>query len=274
MRRTARVDVVRPNIARTARGASRRSPLRAIARITGLAVAIAVVAFAGYAGERAATDPRLALASVTVEGADHTSPADVIAAAALPAGNNVWLLDTRAAAARVRALPWIETAGVRRAWPNRVTIVVRERTAVAALALTRVGSSEDPAPEFALIDDQLHVLALGPLPPNAASLPQLRVEPAPAALQPGSTAGEDVGAALDALTSLRALGFDATALSVTPSTGIEAVTRSGLHVIFGASGDLGRKVSLLAAIEPRIASKDRVVAVDLRSTRAPTVLYR
>src|SRR5204863_5161513 len=64
---------------------------------------------------------------VDVRGASRLDAERIREAAAIPAGTNVWALDTRQVLARVEALPEIRRADLVRALPNHVTIIVEER---------------------------------------------------------------------------------------------------------------------------------------------------
>ena len=240
-----------------------------------LIVVIAALCAVAFFAFREAQDPRFALSSVDVSGARNTRASDIILAAALSKGSNVWLLDTASARRRVEALPWIATANVSRAWPNRVSISVSERTPVAAVLLPYGGSGEEPTAQVALIDATGRVLAIVAGGPGAADLPLFRIEPQPTALEPGATAGgDDVQHAYDAMVQLRALGLRVSEIDLKPSTGVTVTCAGGLRVILGSDDDLAKKVSLYKAIAPNITAPQKVVYVDLRSVRAPTVLYR
>ena len=242
--------------------------------------ALAIVLFAtvcalAIAAYREAGDPRFALDSLTVRGETRTSAQAIELAAALTKGSNVWLLDTGGAEQRVEALPWIATAHIARAWPNHVTVDVTERTPVARVALPDDVTAEEPTPVAALIDAAFRVLAVAPQNYASADLPLFRIEPQPRHLQPGADAtGTDVERAYDALVQLRALGLRVSEVDLKPSTGVAVTCDGGLHVLLGSDDDLAKKVSLFKAILPKIASPEDVVYVDLRSVRAPTVLYR
>lgn len=56
-------------------------------------------------------------------------------ALALPDGASVWDVDVEAAAARLRAIPWVRAAEVRRVLPDRLAVRVREHRPVAILAI-------------------------------------------------------------------------------------------------------------------------------------------
>lgn len=231
----------------------------------------AAVAYAAY---YEANDPRFALTSVTVHGAAHTGAADVAGAAGLQTGQNVWLVNAGDAERRIEALPWVESARVARTWPNRLAIQVVERVPVARVAAAEGGNAEERVPQAALIDATQRVLAIVPIDETAARLPLFRVSPSPDLRAGMELAGSDVEQAYDALVQLRALGLRISEVNIAPTTGIAVTCDGGLHVIFGSSDDIAAKVGLYKAIQPKIAAPENVVYVDLRSVRAPTVLYR
>lgn len=70
---------------------------------------------------------------VTTPGA-HTSTAAIVRAAGIKPGAAMVFLDTDAAAARVRRLPWVATASVTQHYPGDVEIRVTERNPIAFLA--------------------------------------------------------------------------------------------------------------------------------------------
>lgn len=73
----------------------------------------------------------LAARSVTVEGEQTLTVAEVRTAAAVPIGTPLARLNLRAIESRVQSLPLVESAEVSRSWPRGVTVRVTERTAVA-----------------------------------------------------------------------------------------------------------------------------------------------
>jgi len=255
-----------PSIPQAHAGATRRTVLLLILLIIACGIAAGAYLEAG--------DPRFALATVGIIGERHTAQTDILDAAALPKGANIWLLDLASARRRVEALPWVATASFHRFWPNRLLITVVERAPVARVAMPLAAAGEEPAPGLALIDATLRVLAYVPA-STARDLPLFRVDPPMAPIAPGLTiAGSPVQDAYDAMVQLRALGLRISEVDLKPASGVTVIIDSGLHVILGSDGDFGEKVTLLRAIAPKIASPERVVYVDLRSVRAPTVLYR
>lgn len=242
-----------------------------------LAVAASAIlaALLVFVGLRESADPRFAFTGLGIAGASHTTAADIDAAAAISAGENVWLIDTRAAQRRIESLPWVASATIERSWPNRVAVRVVERTPVARLSLTSPSGAEEPTEETALFDGSMRVLAVGTPNGSALGLPTIDIRPRPSGVAAGADlSGSDVERAYDALVQLRALGVSVSRVDVAPATGITVSGAAGLRVIIGSDDDLAKKVELLRAIAPQITSPQDVVYVDLRSVRAPTVLYR
>ncbi len=100
----------------------RRLPLRRIAVVTVLLVALAG---AGYGGARVLLGDTLRARDVTVVGAQITDPLSVAAAAEV-AGQSLLTLDIDAVARRVTALPGVRAAKVQRNWPRGVIIDITE----------------------------------------------------------------------------------------------------------------------------------------------------
>ncbi|MBE7323223.1 FtsQ-type POTRA domain-containing protein [Nocardioides sp. Y6] len=73
----------------------------------------------------------LAVEEVVVEGTDHLSVDDVLAAAAVPVGDPLVRVDVAAVARRVEAMAPVASAEVERDWPHGVRVVVSERVPVA-----------------------------------------------------------------------------------------------------------------------------------------------
>lgn len=238
--------------------------------------AAALVAF----GFKEASDPRFAFDGLTVRGEAKTPLAQIDDAAGFAVGANVWLLDTASAQRRIEALPWVDTASVRRSWPNHVQVVVTERRPVVRVLVGQL-SAEEPMAADALVDATGRVLDISAIgsrdakEEQAAALPVIRLYPPPVGLQAGfAMPGDDFQQAYDALVQLRALGLRVSEVDLRPATGLTVTSDDGLRAILGTDDDLAKKVTLLKSIVPKIASREDVVYVDLRSVRAPTVLYR
>ncbi len=94
-------------------------------RITVVVLVVATLAAAGYLAVQSSL---LAVRSLDVEGALHTSPDSIRSALGVSTGQHMLDVDEPAAAERVKALPWVETATVERRWPGTVQVAVTERT--------------------------------------------------------------------------------------------------------------------------------------------------
>jgi cell division protein FtsQ len=75
----------------------------------------------------------VAVRTVKVVGTARLTPAEVTAAARVPKGTSLALLDTRSVANRARALPAVASVKVERRLLHTVRLVIRERTAVLVL---------------------------------------------------------------------------------------------------------------------------------------------
>src|SRR5262249_20027652 len=117
----ARQRVGRPKRPRPGRRARVR-------RLCGIVLTIVVVAAGGGAAVRwLLTTPHFAVAQVEVRGVSRVPPDQILAAAAIPSGTNIFRLDTLGVIDRVESLPEVRRADVVRELPGRVVISVEER---------------------------------------------------------------------------------------------------------------------------------------------------
>jgi cell division septal protein FtsQ len=230
----------------------------------------------GFGLTREAGDPRFWVEIASIGGCVHTSPEQVVSAAALPPRQNVWLLNRAALTRRIEALPWVDRVALEVGWPNKLRINIVERRPVARVAIAPLGGEEEPVPHYAVIDETQRVLTVSADPTEMAWLPVLVLTPPPAGeAVPGSELdSRDAAQALDAYRRLSSLGLHVSEVAIAPSTGISATADRNLHVLFGEDEDLAKKAQLFQAIVAKISTTDRVAYVDVRSIRAPTVLYR
>jgi len=77
--------------------------------------------------------PLLVVRSVSVSGTHLVSRSEVVAASGVQPGTPLIRVNTARAAARIVAIPQVRSVQVTRSWPNRLVIVVRERTPELAL---------------------------------------------------------------------------------------------------------------------------------------------
>lgn len=102
---------------------SRRAIAVVIGCITLIAAVVAVLPFT----------PAMPVDAVSVEGAVNLPAEEVEALSGIEAGTPLGRVDVRGAAHRVAGNPWVDSATVKRQWPNAVDITVVEHTPVAWL---------------------------------------------------------------------------------------------------------------------------------------------
>ena len=89
---------------------------------------------------------------VSVEGAQHLTRDEVLAAAAIPSRASIWD-DMEPLAIRLRSHPLIREVRIRRRLPGRLVLEVREREPVALL----------PSPTLTPVDREAHLLPISPV---------------------------------------------------------------------------------------------------------------
>lgn len=106
-------------------------------------VALAAAGLVATAGWVLFGSPLLAVRSVTVSGTHLVPRSEVLAASGVVPGTPLIRVNTARAAARIEKISQVSSAQVTRSWPNRLVIVVRERTP--ALVLPAYGGGYDIA---------------------------------------------------------------------------------------------------------------------------------
>ena len=242
----------------------RRRKASPVARVRPFWLLIAVLAaVAAGAGYWAATWPGFFPGHVAVSG-NRAVPAEEIAArAGIRAHENIWLQNTRAAAARVEQIPYIAAARVHRSLPANVRIDVTERVPFAVLRygphavvvdrdlrVLQTGEGAEALPAFAIAGDALPVPAVYIKDPNARRL------------------RDDYGVLADAHVAAARLSFD--------RFGDLIVTmRGGVRLLLGDDADLQQKATLVGPILSQVAAQGRkIAAVDLRAPKTPVVVYK
>lgn len=104
-------------------------------RRTGRSIIILLLLFA-IAVTVVLTIPVFNITSVTVTGNARLSAEELLAAAAIPTGKNIYRVSMKDARERLELQPYILTAEVKRRFPARVAITVTEREEVAAVKCT------------------------------------------------------------------------------------------------------------------------------------------
>jgi len=133
----------RASSAPTSKGPGARRLRTLLARIVSWA-SRALVAAAVVAGVAAAamflhhyvtSSEHFQVREIQVTGAARVGRDEILNAGRIAAGDNVFRIDLDGAAARIRALPWIREAVVRRRLPGEISIKVVERQAAALVEL-------------------------------------------------------------------------------------------------------------------------------------------
>jgi cell division protein FtsQ len=104
---------------------ARRARLRRL--VIGVLATMVITAGGGAGLHWLLTTPRFGVASVEVRGVSRVLPDQILAAAAIQRGTNIFKLDTIGVTGRVESLPEVRRADVVRELPNRVVISVEER---------------------------------------------------------------------------------------------------------------------------------------------------
>jgi len=239
----------------------RRRSKRSLAtqiRIVWVIALLALVAGAGLA-YALITAPQFRVTAVETHIEGRTiARGDVLARAQIGAGENIWLIRTHAAAARIDAIPYVLDARVERRLPATIAITVTQRSPIACLGVR--------AP--LTIDASLRVLADGCVRPDLVRIDA----PVPAA-RPGATIQDPnlAGLVRDTLT-LASAGLTLRSASRDPFGGLAAVDTTGVQLLFGDDADLAAKAALVGPI--RQAAKRPLRSVDVRAPATPVVSYR
>ena len=132
---------LRERLARGRMGASAawaraKRPLAMAARVAlAILLALGSLALARVLDRWARQAPELALRTITVEGAERLSDAEVLGAAGVAIGDNVFAHSESEVVTALLDHPWIAEALVVRRLPGTLRITVRERAAVAIVEL-------------------------------------------------------------------------------------------------------------------------------------------
>lgn len=200
---------------------------------------------------------------VTVGGNRVVPTAQILARAAFPAHENIWLQNMRDAEKRIEAIPYVKTASIHRSLPATVHITIDERR---PFAFVQFG------PQRVVVDRDLRVLQTDSV---AQTLPVLTAEDVPA---PPTGAfirdtdlqrlRDDDDALLQAHVPVRSLRYDRFGDLV-------AMTPGGIALLLGDDTDLAKKTDLINPIISQVSvSGKKLAAVDLRAPKTPVVVYK
>jgi cell division protein FtsQ len=193
---------------------------------------------------------------IEVTGGAVVTPDQAIAGAGLRLGQPMVSVDTGQVERRLRDLPWVDTAAVERAFPNRVRIVLTERVATAIAARPEGG--------WAVLDKTGRVLAAGPdRPPALPEVVGAGATPGPGASMASARPAIDVVAALpeEIRRTVTRAALDGNA--VTLYTGAREIR-------IGPPAQLAAKVASLSVLLERVGNRS-VAFLDVRVPQAPVV---
>lgn len=243
----------------------RRSKKSAAARMRPFWILILLLlAAAGAGGYYAANWPGFYVKHVAVAGNFRVERGEILKRAGIAPAQNLWLQNMGKAAARVKAIPYIEDVRVHRSLPADVAITVTERKPFAVV--------RDGAQSF-LIDRDVRVLEAGPghtpgLPVFVRRMPHAPVPGEFLRDQALAAFVKDYGALLAAHVVARELNFDRLG-------DLTAVLSNGIIAKLGDDSDLTVKAQL---VDPILSQSQhvgrRVRAVDLRAPKTPVVVYK
>jgi cell division protein FtsQ len=193
----------------------------------------------------------LVVRSIDIKGGPAISRAQVITASGVKAGTPLIRVNTSQVARRVEQITLVQSARVRRDWPDGLIITLQQRKAV--LAITE-GSS------YGLIDKFGVVLRQVPQPP--AGMPVLTT---PGTAQPGSLRGSPAVAA--AATVLRdlptALSHSVKEIGAATADSVTLHLRRGITIVWGDDSQ-----TLVKAREVGILMRGRARYFDVSDPRA------
>lgn len=257
--------------ARDARQRARTMPRRrktsAAARIKPFWIfAVVLIGLLAWGGTWLVQSPwfRVTRVGIDVPLASPVTRDAVRAAAGISRDANVWLIDTRGAARRIEAIPYVDAASIHRGqFPKpfvELAVTVRRPSACVR------GGGRDVT-----IDATARVLQAGCA---TASLP--RIDAGQAAVPaPGATLSDpELGRLLADAKTLGDANLAVRRLARDRWGGLEAVDVTGVVIQFGADDDLIKKAALVEPVRKGVGPKRRIRAIDLRAPGTPTVEFR
>lgn len=224
---------------RTAARVRRRDPWR-----TAFFVGVVVALAAGVAWALLGSN-FFVVRSITVTGSAPVRASKVVAAAGVKLGTPLVRVDTGAVARRVERLTWVQSAKVRRSWPDQVIITTVGRTPVFAV---RSGHGYDVIDRFGVVLRRVARLPRGVIWLRKISEPATALRGSAAVHAAGTVLGELPGWLKQRLTAMRA----PTAAQVI------LLVRPGITVVWGGTGRAHDK-----AVELKVLLRTRATYYDV-----------
>lgn len=145
-----------PRLARKLAGNIAALAKRALVAATPMLVSAAIVLVMGGVGYGAfvwlTTADRFAIDAIDIAGTERIERDEVLAALGIAAGDNIFMIDTGSATARVGELPWVASASVRRELPDRLAIEITEHEPAAIVDLGKLYLVDDQGHAFKRLD--------------------------------------------------------------------------------------------------------------------------
>lgn len=212
-----------------------------------LVVLAASLAAAVALGWLVGLSPLLAARTVTITGLDDPGERQaVFAAAAIPLGTPLARVDTASAAARVEAIPTVQSATVARSWPSTVIIAVQRKVPVLAV--------KNPQGVLQVAGaDGVPYQTVKELPPGVAVVNATSAAPDP----------QGVRAAIGVLELLPPAQRAAVTGVTVSSADLVSFTMGSVEVVWGGPADGPKKLAVLNALLP---TKPRVIDVSAPDT--------
>ena len=200
-------------------------------------IALAVVVVLLFGGWLLLHSPLFSARTITVQGARHETPAQVIAAAGLATHPPLLDVDAGAVSRDIERMPWVRSATVKVDWPDKVHIVVTEQSPEVEMK-TADG-------KWALLTSDGRVLALQP-----AQSPGLVVLSGPqAAGAAGSSVGSGDRVGLEVATTLPAsFKSQVTAVVVEPGGWVQLTMTTPIAVNIGNASELPTKYEDVSSV--------------------------
>ncbi|MGH2786732.1 MAG: cell division protein FtsQ/DivIB, partial [Actinomycetota bacterium] len=232
------------------RAKRRRAALRA------LVAAVAAASVWGFFWS-----PLFSVRGVKVVGGDHTTAAEIAAAAGIDSEDNVLLVSTGEIASRARSLPWVKSADVDRMLPGTIRVRITERRPSLVLSC-QTG-------EWTL-DKEGRVLATGAARRDLPVLAGVGVE----AVRPGMfLRTREAKAALRVYAHLpRPVRREVVAIFAPTLERITLLLRDHMLVRYGAPENLAAKNNLVGVLRARLRARGAAATyIDVRVPSTPAI---
>lgn len=187
------------------------------------------------------TTPVFKISTVSVTGNTKVSKEEILAAASLPPGKNIYTVSMKDAKARIEALPYVLTAEVKRKFPARVSITVTERAEAVAVQCTG---------GYAVLDREGRVLRISADAEDLCIASGVNVSSA----VPGQAVSMEDGRFVENLKLLLAetekagLGELIVKIQIPSAVDVVLVTRGGMEIQLAGMDELSHKLQLCYSI--------------------------